>query len=100
MEFSDEIMKVLSLSDIVIFSKPNCAYCNDLKEFLTGVVDYTVADVERMSKPVYEEFIETVLSNTDLESFPVCFMNKQYISMSDLKKKLTLSFKDDDIENI
>ena len=100
MQFSEEIMKVLSLSDIAIFSKPNCVYCNDLKEFLEGVTEFVVADVEGMPKHVYEEFVETVLANTDLKAFPICFMNKQYISVSDLKKKLMLSFKDDDIDNI
>ena len=102
MQFSDKINEIIGMSEIVVFSKPNCLYCDELKTYLHdhGVDEFALVDTNAMPSDISEDFIETVIANTDLKSFPICFMHGQYISVDDLRKKLTLSFKDDDIDNI
>lgn len=102
MQFSNKINDILAMSDIVVFSKPNCMYCDELKAYLHdhGVNEFALVDTNGMPSDLYQDFIETVVATTDIKSFPICFMYGQYISVDDLKKKLILSFKDDDIDSI
>ena len=102
MQFSREINEILGMSEIVVFSKPNCRYCDELKTYLHdhGVDGFALVDTNAMPSDISENFIETVVANTDLKSFPICFMHRQYISADDLKKKLVLSFKENDIDTI
>lgn len=97
----EEIRDVVESCCIVVFTKTNCVYCEDIKKVLQSQVTYEYRTVYVDTLNIsYSEFIDSIIEHTPVKSFPICFMNREFIENDDLKKKLALSFKEDDINDI
>lgn len=82
----------ISQNDIVIFSKPSCHLCDEIKSFLQEhrhtflSVDVTLVDEEYDLDGV--DLVEELKSQTGRRMYPFCFHNGQYVDTQELRKKL------------
>lgn len=97
----EEIKDVIESSQVVVFTKPKCSNCDVMKKTLAAQsnYEYRIVYVDTLNIS-YNDFIDSIIANTPVKTFPICFMHNNFISTEELNKKLTLSFKDGDIDNI
>ena len=68
-------------NDIVIFSVPNCTYCERLKTHMQkhySPQSYTIINVNRAA-PEYQNFREDLLKETQWYSYPFVFQDDKFI---------------------
>lgn len=82
----------ISKNDIVIFSKPSCCLCDEIKSFLQEhahtflSVDVTLVDEEYDVDGV--DLVEELKTQTGKSMYPFCFHKGQCVDTHELKKKL------------
>lgn len=103
--YCDEIIKS---SQFVVFSKPSCPDCVSLKLYFDSLqgVSYRVVminhECNELENSEYDMFdlVDYMKNIYGINKYPICFHEGNYVSMDDVKKLTTLSFKHDDIDNI
>ena len=87
-------------SSITMFSKNNCKRCDIMKSFLknnnTNFIEIKIDELDDDKAFCILDELKNIQSIEKI--FPFCFYFGEYMSMSDIQKKLTLSF--DDINSI
>ncbi len=82
----------ISHNDIVIFSKPSCHLCDEIKSFLQEhrhtflSIDVTLVDEEYDIDGV--DLVEELKSQTGRNMYPFCFHEGQCVDTLELRKKL------------
>lgn len=83
---------------ITVFSKHNCSECSKIKSFLEeNRQEFKYIYIENVSDDDNEifEIIDHLKKLSNSSSFPFCFFYGDYISASDLKKKLIFETTED-----
>jgi glutaredoxin len=93
------LKKYLNPSDrITVFSKYNCSECSKIKSFLEdSSQEFKYINIENVSDDDDETFeiIDNLKTLSNSSSFPFCFFYGDYISASNLKKKLIFETTED-----
>ena len=98
----DFVNNIIQNTSIVVFSKKHCYKCDQLKEFLIleNLYFYNCTIDEFEDDEHIFDIIDTLKSLTKFSQFPVCFIDKEYISsFSEFKKKCAIN-KGVDIDSI
>lgn len=98
----DFVNDVIQNNSIVVFSKNNCYKCDKLKDFLKSesLYFYNCVIDELDDEDQTFAVIDTLKSLTKFSMYPVCFIEKQYISsIEEIKKQCTIN-KEVDIDSI
>ena len=98
----DFVNSIIQNNSIVVFSKKHCYKCDQLKEFLKleNVYFYNYVIDEMEDDEQIFDIIDTLKSLTNFSQYPVCFIDKEYISsFSEIKMKCVIS-KGVDIDSI
>lgn len=85
-------------SEIVIFSKHNCPECVKVKSYLDeNLIDYMNINISTISENEDEifEIVDELKEVSQQKVYPFCFYKKNFITVQDLKKKLTFYNLDD-----
>jgi len=92
MSVCDFLNNILKYNDIVVFSKPSCIKCVEIKKELKDANRrYLEIDVPSMDDE-YDidavSVVEELKNSTKSKQFPFCFKDGEYIEVDELKKKL------------
>lgn len=95
---------MITSNSIVIFSKPSCHLCDDIKTYLSeNKFDFANFDVTQLEDE-YEidglKLVEEIKAQTRANMFPFCYYEGVYTITQDLKKKLISLKFDTDIDDI
>ena len=93
MSVIDCVNNLIQNNDIVVFSKPSCIKCTEVKKELSdlGSSNYVIVDVPSMDD---EYAVDSVLVNEELKSltnsnqYPFCFKDGVFLETNEFKKKL------------
>lgn len=95
---------LITSNSIVIFSKPSCYLCDDIKHYLTdNKFDFTTIDVTQLEDEHGIDglqLVEEIKTQTSSNMFPFCYHDGVYVITQDLKKKLINLKFDCDIDKI
>jgi glutaredoxin len=95
----DEFKSILKSNQIVFLSKPNCKLCDDLSLYLDlNNIKYNKVNINVIEYGV--ELVEDIKSKYDVQSFPICFKDSQYIGTKHDLIQDILNTKYNDINNI
>lgn len=98
----DFVNSVIQKNSIVVFSKKHCYKCDELKKFLKleNLYFYNcVIDDMEDDEDVFD-IIDTLKSLTNFSQYPVCFIDKEYISSFREIQKICALNKGVDIDSI
>lgn len=92
MTVGDFVSKLVGDNEIVVFSKPSCAKCVEIKNELKDANrQYLEVDVPSMEDEYDIDgvlVVEELKNLTRSKQYPFCFKNGKYIEVDELKKKL------------
>ena len=98
------LTNVTASNPIVIFSKPSCHLCDDIKHYLVeNKLDFVNIDVTQLEDE-YDvdglQLVEEMKAQTGTNMFPFCYHEGSYVVPPELKKKLIKLRFDSDIDQI
>jgi glutaredoxin len=97
----DFVNDIIQNNSIVVFSKNHCYKCDILKNILKFEnIQFYNCIVDELDEEQTFDIIDTLKTLTNFTQYPVCFINKEYISSIDEIKKICTMTKDVDINDI
>ena len=98
----DFVNDIIQNNSTVVFSKNHCYKCDILKKFfISENIQFYNCVVDKIDDDEKTfEIIDTLKTLTDFTQYPVCFINKEYISSIDEIKKVCTMTKEVDINSI
>ena len=97
----DFVNDIIQNNSIVVFSKNHCDKCDILKNILKFEnIQFYNCIVDELDEEQTFDIIDTLKTLTNFTQYPVCFINKEYISSIDEIKKICTMTKDVDINDI